>query len=56
MSLWEVDDKATALMMESFYKNLIKGKSKRESFKIAQGEVRNKYSDARYWAAFIMLD
>lgn len=56
MSLWEVDDQATSLMMQTFYSNLVKGKSKRESFKIAQDEVRKKYSDPRYWAAFIMLD
>lgn len=56
MSLWEVDDQATSLMMQTFYRNLIKGKSKRESFAIAQSEVRKKYDDPKYWAAFIMLD
>lgn len=56
MSLWEVDDQTTSLMMQIFYRNLIKGKSKRESFAIAQSEVRKKYDDHRYWAAFIMLD
>ena len=56
MSLWEVDDQATSLMMRNFYSNLVKGKSKRESFNAAQKEVRKKYSDPRYWAAFIMLD
>ena len=56
MSLWEVDDRATTLMMESFYKNLMKGKSKRDSFAEAQNEVKKKYADPRYWAAFIMLD
>lgn len=56
MSLWEVDDNATSLMMQSFYGNLAKGKSKRDSFTIAQDEVRREYPDPRYWAAFIMLD
>lgn len=56
MSLWEVDDRATSLMMQTFYRNLIRGKSKRVSFTAAQDEVRKKYSDPRYWAAFIMLD
>lgn len=56
MSLWEVDDQATSLMMQTFYRNLVRGKSKRESFTAAQAEVRKKYSDPRYWAAFIMLD
>lgn len=56
MSLWEVDDQATSLMMQTFYRNLVRGKNKRESFTTAQDEVRKKYSDPRYWAAFIMLD
>ena len=56
MSLWEVDDQATSLMMQTFYSNLMKGKSKRDSFSAAQNEVRKKYADPRYWAAFIMLD
>ena len=56
MSLWEVDDQTTSLMMQTFYRNLIKGKSKRESFAIAQSEVRKKYDNPKYWAAFIMLD
>ena len=56
MSLWEVDDQATSLMMQTFYSNLVKGKSKRDSFSAAQNKVRKKYTDPRYWAAFIMLD
>lgn len=56
MSLWEVDDQATSLMMQTFYSNLVKGKGKRDSFTAAQNEVRKKYADPRYWAAFIMLD
>ena len=56
MSLWEVDDQATSYMMQNFYKYLIKGTGKREAFSLAQEAVRKKYSDPRYWAAFIMLD
>lgn len=56
MSLWEVDDKATSLMMQSFYINLSKGMDKRDAFDSAQKEVRKKYTDPRYWSAFIMLD
>lgn len=56
MSLWEVDDQATSLMMQTFYRNLVKGKGKRESFITARQTVKKKYPDPRYWAAFIMLD
>lgn len=56
MSLWEVDDEATALMMRTFYNNLINGKSTREAFFLAQDKTRKSYPDPRYWAAFILLD
>lgn len=56
MSLWNVDDNATALMMETFYNELVKTKSKRKAFQKAQSTVREKYEDPYYWAAFIMLD
>ena len=59
MSLWKVDDEATALMMTEFYKSLLAGKSKREAFRTARSAVRDscdRYKDPFYWAAFIMLD
>lgn len=56
MSLWKVDDNATELMMEEFYRHLLRGETKRESFTKAQSAVRVKYNDPFYWAAFIMLD
>lgn len=56
MSLWEVDDKATALFMSYFYEALTSGESKHDAFFNAQERLRHQYSDPRYWAAFIMLD
>lgn len=56
MSLWEVDDDATSFMMQSFYRNLLKGMDKNGAFEAAQRDVKKKYTDPRYWAAFIMLD
>lgn len=56
MSLWEVDDKATALFMSFFYEALTAGKNKYEAFVSAQNKLREEYSDPYYWAAFIMLD
>lgn len=56
MSLWKVSDEATALMMRTFYENLLSGKSKRESFSIAQQTVKAKHDNPYYWASFIMLD
>ena len=60
MSLWEVDDEATQLLMTTFYKKLTAGKSKRDALKAAQKTVRNNkdqnFSSPYYWAAFILLD
>ncbi|MCD8291647.1 MAG: CHAT domain-containing protein, partial [Prevotella sp.] len=60
MSLWKVDDDATQMLMSQFYSNLAKGENKFEALKEAQQYGRTtdngKYSDPRYWAAFILLD
>ena len=56
MSLWKVDDNATSLMMQTFYEQLLTGKTKREAFNLAQAAVREKYPEPYYWAGFIMLD
>ena len=60
MSLWEVDDTATQILMTQFYKNYLSGQSKRESLLSAQKYLREydngKYNNPKYWAAFIMLD
>lgn len=58
MSLWKVDDDATQLLMSSFYRFYLNGKSKREALLTAQKTVRETpgFEDPSYWAAFILLD
>lgn len=58
MSCWAVSDASTQLLMNTFYRNLISGKSKRESMLDAVETVKSnpKFADSRYWAAFILLD
>ena len=56
MSLWNVSDEATNLMMTTFYQELLKGKNKREAFLLAQNSCRQKFKEPYYWAAFVMLD
>ena len=56
VTLWKVDDSATELMMTEFYKNLIKGSSRREAFDLARSTVKSKYPDPYYWAPFVMID
>ena len=60
MSLWEVNDKATQILMTQFYKNWLSGQSKRQSLLSAQKYLREtedgNYNEPKYWAAFILLD
>lgn len=60
MSLWEVDDRATQLLMCKFYECLAHGHTKQQALKMAQQYLRTypgaDYSDPKYWAAFILLD
>lgn len=56
MSLWKVNDKATSEMMQLFYSKWLTGIDKRESFRLAQQELKKKYKDPYYWAGFVMLD
>lgn len=56
MSLWKVDDNATATFMEYFYKFLFETNDRHEALKKAQDEVKKQYPDPYYWAAWVMLD
>ena len=56
MSLWKVDDNATATFMEYFYKFLFETNDRHEALKMAQDEVKKQYPDPYYWAAWVMLD
>ncbi|MBP5367933.1 MAG: CHAT domain-containing protein [Bacteroidales bacterium] len=56
MSLWNVSDDATQLLMTEFFKNLTSGMKKREAFVSAQKVVRQKFPHPGLWAAFIMVD
>ena len=56
LSLWKVDDQATAVFMKSFYERLISGEGRYEALKNTQKEFRNhknkQYRYPFYWAAF----
>ena len=53
-SLWSVDDRATATVMEKFYEGLRDGRSKAGALGDAQRAVLRErdYADPFYWAAF----
>lgn len=57
MSLWNVSDQATDMMMTLFYENLMAGKSKQQAFQTAQETMRHgDYANPFFWASFILLD
>lgn len=58
MSLWKVEDKATAQMMQYFYENIASGLSKPEALQNAQKKMRERRrtSQPYYWAGWILLD
>lgn len=66
MSLWEVNDEVTQLMMTEFYRSLVSGASKHEALRQAQERIREHTfmvngkeqsgTDPHFWAAFILMD
>ena len=56
VTLWQVDDTATELMMTEFYKNLTGGHKRREAFDLARTAVKKKFPNPYYWAPFVMID
>ena len=61
LSLWKVDDDATAFFMERYYTLLKQGKGRMEALMAVQEEFRTKpllknaWADYRYWAAFQLV-
>ncbi len=55
-SLWNVNDKVTAVLMEQFYKNL-QTMDKAQALRMAQLKIRemSDYSSPYYWAAFYLI-
>ena len=67
MTLWEVNDDVTQLLMTSFYDHYTQGMSKHEALKAAQEEIKKKEfinekgikvsgNNPQLWGAFILLD
>jgi CHAT domain-containing protein len=55
MSLWTVSDEATQVLMTNFYRNWVESGNKRQAFKKAQMELREKYPQPYFWGAFVMV-
>lgn len=56
LSLWKVDDRATAAWMTAFYEALAAGRTRQEAWLAASAEVRShrRWADPWYWAAFTL--
>ncbi len=57
LSLWPVDDEATAIFMETFFKKLKSGESTTDALKNTKHNFIKsiQYSDPKYWSPFILV-
>lgn len=56
ISLWPVDDRATAEFMITFYQAWLTGKDMRTAFTETQHAFSERYENPYYWAGFVMVD
>ena len=58
LTLWSVNDRATAAFTKSLFTHLDEGRTKRDAFELTIKDMRNskEFRDPVYWAPFIMLD
>ena len=58
MSLWKVDDEATALLMQYFYEELFATREPHQAMKKAQDRLKAvpRFSSPYYWASFIVVN
>ncbi len=54
-SLWQIDDKATAIFMKKFYSKLANGYSKAEALRETKKDMKKtKYRHPYYWSGFVL--
>lgn len=56
MTLWEIPDKETSLLMQSFYQSLIEGADVNTALETAQKKVREKFPSPESWGGFVLLN
>jgi len=54
LTLWDVQDRSTALFMESFYRRLKSGSGKADALRGAMMELRETHPHPYYWAPFVL--
>ncbi len=55
MSHWKVDDQVTQELMVKFYENWLKVGNRRDAFRLAQVQIREKYPRPSLWGAFVLV-
>lgn len=55
MSLWNVDDEATRLLMTTFYQKWLGGMSKPDALRAAEAVVRAKFPQPEKWGGFVLI-
>ncbi|SEM22829.1 CHAT domain-containing protein [Stigmatella aurantiaca] len=55
VSLWKVNDYATSVLMEAYYRNLLKGQGRATALREAMKSHRARYPHPHAWAPFIAL-
>ena len=56
ITLWNISDDATSLIMKLFYQNLLEIKDPREALRITINKVKKEMPDPYYWAPFIVIE
>jgi CHAT domain-containing protein len=55
ISMWQVNDPATAALMKSFYQYWLSNNDKYRALLLAARDVKAKYPDPYYWAPFVLF-
>ena len=56
ITLWEVSAEHTKEFMQTFYPKLIGGQSIGDAFYATQNEIKAKYPNPFFWAAFVLVE
>jgi CHAT domain-containing protein len=55
LSLWDVHDRSTAMLMQDFYKNYIQTKDMARSLQTAMRGLRAENPHPYFWAPFVLV-
>jgi len=55
VSLWQVPDLPTAMLMTEFYRQLQQGDDKASALRTAMLAVKDRHPDPKNWAGFVLM-